>query len=241
MARKPGARPSREHVKWDKCLCGNEKHARSKTCRPCFEIPPDPAELRAYKAKWAREHRAYDSCACGGRRVATSTMCNKCAGRKAGLTYGPGKRVSTPWYERNKKKAHDATVAWQKRNPEKVKASSVKTREKYREKYNALSAAWSRAHPESRRVNEANRRARKRNAPGRFTIAEFEAICDGQLNRCFDCGCKPPKLTVGHMVPLIRGGSNFPSNIVGQCVSCNARQHDRIHPSLMIECNLWAT
>ncbi len=45
------------------------------------------------------------------------------------------------------------------------------------------------------------------------------------------CVCGGGKaLTVGHLVPLFRGGSNLAANIVAQCLSCNCKQGTKIHP-----------
>lgn len=75
------------------------------------------------------------------------------------------------------------------------------------------------------------RRALLAGAEGTFTEDEWLAITERQHGRCFDCG-EERKLTIGHLVPLSKGGSNWPTNIVGQCLRCNSKQGTKIHPSI---------
>lgn len=75
------------------------------------------------------------------------------------------------------------------------------------------------------------RRAIQSSAEGLFTREEWLAICEKQRDRCFDCG-EERKLTIGHLVPLSKGGSNWPDNIVGQCQRCNSKQGSQLHPSV---------
>lgn len=75
------------------------------------------------------------------------------------------------------------------------------------------------------------RRALSVNAEGHFTEAEWKRIVENQHGRCFDCG-EERKLTVGHLVPLCKDGSNWPENIVGQCQRCNSKQGQKLHPSV---------
>ena len=39
--------------------------------------------------------------------------------------------------------------------------------------------------------------------------------------RCAYCGIKPERLDPDHVVPLSRGGSNAPSNLLPSCPDCN--------------------
>lgn len=80
---------------------------------------------------------------------------------------------------------------------------------------------------ESKTIAENNRRAAKKTG-GHFTRAEWRAVCAQQNGLCFDCG-ERRRLTVGHLVPLSKGGLNVIANIVAQCMPCNLKQHDSIH------------
>ena len=77
---------------------------------------------------------------------------------------------------------------------------------------------------------EANRRARKRNAEGSFTNGEWELLKKQYGFTCPRCKKKEPqiKLTRDHIVPLLKGGSNFIENIQPLCKSCNSYKHIQI-------------
>lgn len=74
------------------------------------------------------------------------------------------------------------------------------------------------------RIYEANRRASSVTAEGAFTDEQFAALCEQYDNRCLCCG-EIKKLTVDHIVPLSKGGSNDIDNIQPLCQSCNSKKH----------------
>jgi hypothetical protein len=150
--------------------------------------------------------------------------------------------------------------AWQMANPERVRAGERARRalnpEHYlkisrawraanREKQNATCRAWRARHPEKAKevvlryhlknpeiavVCSSRRRFRIKQSPIHFTVDEWRSVKKRQKGKCIDCG-KKAKLTVGHLIPVSRGGSNGIMNIAGQCFPCNARQHAKIHPN----------
>ncbi len=130
---------------------------------------------------------------------------------KAGVTYYHHRRQC--------KSCRGALVEkWQKEHPDRIRAHT--------RKYEASVVK----DPIKRRQYALTRRAREHGASGSFTATQWRTIVAAQASRCFDCGvfCR---LTVGHLVPLSRGGEHDASNIVGQCKSCNSRQGARIHPA----------
>jgi hypothetical protein len=74
---------------------------------------------------------------------------------------------------------------------------------------------------------ESARRARSRQAQGRYGHREFLAQCERQRWRCAYCetNLTEQAATRDHDVPLCRGGSNHISNIVLACGPCNSRKH----------------
>jgi 5-methylcytosine-specific restriction endonuclease McrA len=76
-----------------------------------------------------------------------------------------------------------------------------------------------------------NNRDRKCKAGGKLTRAEWRAILAKQDGLCFDCG-ERRRMTIGHLVPISKGGSHNAANIVAQCMACNLKQRDSIHPSV---------
>ena len=100
---------------------------------------------------------------------------------------------------------------WSRANPE-------MRRERYRE--------WCRSNPEAKRAADHRYRARKLQADGHFTGAQFAELCEFFGGCCFYCDERRP-LTADHMMPLTRGGSNWIENIAPACRSCNSQKGDK--------------
>lgn len=86
-----------------------------------------------------------------------------------------------------------------------------------------------RANPEKARELDHRRRARKRNAEGSFTKEDVQLMLRQQKNKCWYCQKKlNGKYHIDHRIPLSRGGSNNPSNLVLTCPKCNLSKNDRL-------------
>lgn len=79
-------------------------------------------------------------------------------------------------------------------------------------------------------------KARKRNAVGTFTAAEWQLLLQFFGAACLRCGSTEPP-TIDHVVPLIKGGSNDILNLQPLCTSCNCSKRgntaDYRDPALM--------
>lgn len=74
----------------------------------------------------------------------------------------------------------------------------------------------------------SKRRAEKMGYFGpHFTGREWERLV-GRFNCCLACGETDIKLTVDHVVPLIKGGPNYIGNIQPLCSLCNSGKGDKI-------------
>jgi 5-methylcytosine-specific restriction endonuclease McrA len=94
----------------------------------------------------------------------------------------------------------------------------------------AYSRAWRKANPEKRRVQHANRRARKYNNPGyiAITVKDWRDALRIAGHTCIYCGVTGVKLVMDHIIPLARGGRHAPANIAPACQSCNNSKQDRL-------------
>lgn len=149
------------------------------------------------------------------------------------------------WRAANPEKNRERIRRWRAENPEKNRerrrkdreANREKYREKNRERMRLVRAAnpeksrkwerrWRAANPEKVLAHARNRRARKRGAEGRHSKKDIDAIFQSQKWRCAYCrkGLRSRKFHVDHIIPLVAGGTNLPSNLQITCVDCNLQK-----------------
>lgn len=81
---------------------------------------------------------------------------------------------------------------------------------------------WRSANPEKARALWHKYKTRKLSAEGAHTSDDIKLQYNAQKGRCWWCGCELGGVYhADHLVPLSRGGSNAPSNIVITCPPCN--------------------
>jgi 5-methylcytosine-specific restriction endonuclease McrA len=85
--------------------------------------------------------------------------------------------------------------------------------------------------PEGReriRVKVRRRRARIKGSDRHHTASDVQCALEVQSGLCFYCHINiSENYTVDHLIPLARGGSDGPENIVVACASCNFHKADR--------------
>ena len=104
---------------------------------------------------------------------------------------------------------------WRKANPERARETVCR---------------WGHRHPDRVRFFGENRRARKRNAEGGFTQDDISEIMSKQEGKCIYCQTDLlSTYHIDHILPLSKGGSNYPDNLQLLCAFCNLSKHDRNH------------
>lgn len=118
------------------------------------------------------------------------------------------------YYVANKEEAKRRVAAYREANLERIKEAG---------------RAWKAANPLAVRATNQKRRARKRTAEGTHTAADIERQYEAQRGRCYYCHEKVgDTYHVDHLVPLSRGGSNWPDNLVIACPHCNTAKHNKL-------------
>lgn len=165
-------------------------------------------------------------------------------------------RSAVEWNRQNPEKATEYKKKWKARNPDYQRRYHLLHIEKRRAKSNdwhylnrehvrdlhstwyeahrdyakARALEWTRKNPRQARFIRNRREARKRAAGGAFTFEQWENLKSYYDHRCLACGRQEPEivLTVDHVIPISRGGSDDISNIQPLCGACNCRKHARI-------------
>jgi 5-methylcytosine-specific restriction endonuclease McrA len=119
-------------------------------------------------------------------------------------------------------------------NKEKRRLASIKYRIKYPEKAKEYNDKY---YSENRRreINRCKRKnAVRKGAEGSHTLGEWELLKDQYGHRCPCCGKSEPfnqyhkLLTEDHIIPLIKGGSDYIENIQPLCSKCNNIKYTKI-------------
>lgn len=114
-------------------------------------------------------------------------------------------------------------------HPDRVKENRKRAYRKNSEPFKQRSKEWRENNADRRQAMHRRRKAAASGAEGSYTASDIEAIRKMQRNRCAHCR-KKTKLTIDHIVPVSKGGSNWPRNLQLLCMNCNSskRASDQI-------------
>lgn len=201
-------------------------------CKPCDKLArlaayaADPQRYRDYSNKFAAENR--DKCAAWARRHYWGNRGEIVARRKVARPVLSPAEIARTMAEREqherdymRRYLHDYRHA----NRPYFRLSSAKYLAGNRAECNARVEAWRRANPEKHVAKENRRRALKAKAGGTVTGEQIIAMVKAQKGKCWYC-TEPfgKKYHVDHRIPLSRGGSGGPENLVISCPTCNLRK-----------------
>lgn len=170
----------------------------------------------------------------------------------------PKKRNEQIKRHRHKHKDHYLATSRAYKQTSKYKAQQAEYRAKNKERINKISSEWQKNNKERRRINFKNwliknpgkqseyvkeyhkrhpeqvtksSRARRKlfeTIEGTFNLLEWTNLCNKFQNTCLWCGATGIKLTIDHVVPVSKGGTNYISNIQPLCSRCNSRKNNKI-------------
>jgi len=133
------------------------------------------------------------------------------------------------WNNDHPDKVAEQTKRTSIKNADKIKVADQKYRDTHREQRNARARIYRQAHADEIRAKNRAYKARKRGAEGKHTATDVTIQYERQHGKCYYCGRKLGKVYhVDHVVPLSRGGSNDPSNLVVACPNCNVEKRNKM-------------
>lgn len=147
--------------------------------------------------------------------------------------YAANKEQMTAYREANKERRRQQRRAYRETHKKQESEQQRIYREANKEKTARIWHTWYIANRERviARAHVARhiRRGRIHNAEGTHSAADIRAQYKRQKNLCYWCReqlIKP--YHIDHVVPLSRGGSNWPENIVISCPACNLSKGNRL-------------
>jgi hypothetical protein len=131
---------------------------------------------------------------------------------------------------KNRQKIAKHQAEYRAKNRERILAHAAEYYLANREIIVLRKAKYYAANPEKFAEHGRTRRARQLNADGKHTHADILKIFERQRGICANCLVKlfksgKQKFHIDHIVPLSRGGSDWPSNLQCLCPLCNSRKH----------------
>ncbi len=145
------------------------------------------------------------------------------------------RRKNRESYQRHKAKRVAEATRWQTNNPKRYKARQARLRARASAKETERLRSKQRyaEDPLANRQRVRRYEHRQRAAAGTYTEEQWQARIDFYGRRCYLCGCDwdalPSKQKhVEHVIPLSRGGINWPSNLRPACESCNLRKSTKL-------------
>ena len=126
--------------------------------------------------------------------------------KRAGYSHKYRTRMTEEQKLKAKLQSAERCRKWRELNPDYAKAYISQYRKTNKEKFAAI---------------VRNYKSRKKRATGYHTGEDVKSIIKAQDGLCFWCFLKIDKIHIDHYIPLKKGGSNDPSNLVASCAKCN--------------------
>lgn len=187
---------------------------------------PDCGQPTPIKRRYGGSPMKYCSHACGSRawRIANRPLVNE----RARLQRDPEKCRErwAKYYAENKKDLIRKRIEF---DPVRRRAIARAYHARHRERRLAENKRWRQENSKHRaqmfKIYSQQRRARVLGAPGSCSREQLTARWDYFGGRCWMCGCEAT--AIDHVIPLARGGSNWPANLRPACRSCNSAKGAR--------------
>ena len=152
----------------------------------------------------------------GARKDGTHSYCIEC--------YNAYKRI---YYSKHRDKEIARSSQYNKLHPERCALNLRKCRERNLEHFKKNKLAWELKNKDRVKLyaknKEAKRRLAKRWSAG-ISAEQWKLIRENFNFCCAYCHIKPDILTMDHVIPLSKGGTHDPINIIPACKMCNSRK-----------------
>jgi len=199
----------------------------TRLCRECGKILSTQYH-REHKEELARkQHEHY-------RQNSAAILARQKQRRDANLEHD--RELARIRWSRNLEKNHAQQAVYREQHRDECAERSRAWRLANPERFAARVNEWHRRHPEVHKASANRRRALISKAPGSHSADDISAQYARQKGKCYWRNVNPECAVslndgyhVDHVVPLSKGGSNGPENLVLACPTCNM-QKQATHP-----------
>lgn len=129
-------------------------------------------------------------------------------------------------YDANPEKFREWSRQFREQHPDKTSFWARRSYWRHVAERRAKSRKWYRANKERALIHTHRRRARLVANGGTYTVREWRAMVSWFGDCCLCCGASE-RLTIDHVLPVARGGSNDIANLQPLCRPCNASKKAR--------------
>ena len=190
----------------------HEKHVSS--CKECHS--------KDCKARYRKNPKQQ----IGASRRYQKTHRVECTARQAAWRAAHPERMRVfrrKWEKNNQERAREMKRAYKKSDA--GQASEISYKKRHLDELKQKNAEYKRKNPERVKSWGAKRKATILGAKGRATPKQIAARVTFYGNRC--AYCDGPYEHLDHVIPLARGGSNWPANLRPACEHCNTSKRDK--------------
>ena len=134
------------------------------------------------------------------------------------------------WEQKHKTEFREYHAKYRRTHRLEIKDRQRKHRTEHRVEFNEYMREYSLRNKGKRLIKEHKRRAAVRIVEGLFTETQWYDLKAKYGNRCLCCGVSEAKgkLTIDHIIPFSKGGTNWIENIQPLCQSCNSKKQARV-------------
>lgn len=157
-------------------------------------------------------------------------------------------RRKSVWYEQTMEERRKVEREYRKKNRARIKGYSKVYHQKnsvaraeyarrWKERRPTYWSEWGRSNRWKARLCRQKRRAYEKAAPGKFTMLDIADLLILQRGRCaYCCAELTETFQIDHIIPISKGGTNYPDNLACACRSCNRLKRDRLDWWPVLDC-----
>lgn len=189
----------------------------------------DPAKRKDIQRRYVERHRKECLARTKAWRQRNRARVRACERERYKLNRDKECAESRQWYWENRERALQRQAIWRRENPGTIREAGRRWTLANHDRRTAYDVAWRAANRDKGREHKRKRRARKHDAAGQHSTAQWLARVEFHGWLCFYCGVglMPETLTQDHAIPLSRGGSDWPANLLPACMGCNQSKHTK--------------